>query len=119
MRDPQVRFCERRSGAIPAPTRLPSGGQVAVFVAVDHHNAECVGVHAAHHGTRFEALEPIRQGVRQHFGGFAKLAFKDTYNTTWLVGRLGHHRPTGPAFTRGHGRIGYRSVSQYPGPVHR
>ena len=141
-------------------------GQVAVFIAVDHHNAECVGVHAAHHGTRFEALEPLRQGVRQHFGGFDKgvasglsvrhdhgsqymsrtfqgeiaflgaesspafvrapegngcaerfirtlkenllwvqtfdtaedlrralLAFKDTYNTTWLIGRLGYRTP--------------------------
>jgi putative transposase len=141
-------------------------GQVAVFIAVDHHNAECVGVHAARHGTRFEALEPIRQGVRRYFGAFAKgvasglsirhdhgsqymsavfqgeiaflgaesspafvrapegngcaerfirtlkenllwvqtfdtvedlrralLAFKDTYNTTWLIGRLGHRTP--------------------------
>ena len=141
-------------------------GQVAVFIAVDHHNAECVGVHAARHGTRFEALEPIRQGVRRHFGSFAKsiaaglsirhdhgsqymsavfqdeiaflgaksspafvrapegngcaerfirtlkenllwvqsfdtvedlrralLAFKETYNTTWLIGRLGHRTP--------------------------
>lgn len=47
-------------------------GQVAVFIAVDHHNAECVGIHAARHGTRFEALEPLRQGVRLHFGAFAK-----------------------------------------------
>jgi len=47
-------------------------GQAAVFVAVDHHSAECVGLHAARRGTRFEALEPLRQGVRQHFGGFAK-----------------------------------------------
>lgn len=141
-------------------------GQVAVFIAVDHHNAECVGIHAARHGTRFEALEPIRQGVRRHFGAFAKgiasglsirhdhgsqymsavfqdeiaflgaesspafvrapegngcaerfirtlkenllwvqtfdtvedlrralLAFKDTYNTTWMIGRLGHRTP--------------------------
>ena len=47
-------------------------GQAAVFVAIDHHSAGCVGVHAARRGTRFEALEPLRQGVRQHFGGFAK-----------------------------------------------
>ena len=47
-------------------------GQAAVFVAIDHHSAECVGLHAARRGTRFEALEPLRQGVRQHFGGFAK-----------------------------------------------
>ncbi len=141
-------------------------GQVAVFIAVDHHNAECVGIHAARHGTRFEALEPIRQGVRRHFGPFAKgiaaglsirhdhgsqymsavfqdeiaflgaesspafvrapegngcaerfirtlkenllwiqtfdtvedlrralQAFKDIYNTTWLIERLGHRTP--------------------------
>jgi transposase InsO family protein len=46
-------------------------GQVAVFVAADHCSAECVGLHAARRATRFEALEPIRQGVRRHFGGFA------------------------------------------------
>jgi putative transposase len=38
-------------------------GQAAVFVAVDHRSAECVGIHAAARATRFEALEPIRQGV--------------------------------------------------------
>ena len=47
-------------------------GQAAVFVAVDHRSAECVGIHAAPRATRFEALEPIRQGVRRHFGAFAK-----------------------------------------------
>ena len=29
------------------------------------------GLHAAKYGTRFEALEPVRQGVRDHFGGMA------------------------------------------------
>ena len=43
-------------------------GQVAVFVAVDHRSAECVGIHAALRGTRHEALEPIRQGVVERFG---------------------------------------------------
>ena len=47
-------------------------GQAAVFVAVDHCSAECIGLHAALRATRFEALEPIRQGVRRHFGGFAQ-----------------------------------------------
>jgi len=37
-------------------------GQACIFVAVDHCSLECVGIHAAKHGTRFEALEPIRQG---------------------------------------------------------
>ena len=47
-------------------------GQAAVFVAVDHCSAECVGLHASHSADRFQALEPIRQGVRERFGAFAK-----------------------------------------------
>jgi transposase InsO family protein len=53
-------------------TTITGEGQAAVFVAVDHCSAECVGIHADARATRFQALEPIRQGVRQHFGGFAK-----------------------------------------------
>jgi putative transposase len=53
-------------------TTVTGEGQVTVFVAVDHCSAECVGIHASHRATRFEALEPIRQGVRRHFGGFVK-----------------------------------------------
>jgi transposase InsO family protein len=45
-------------------------GQVTVFVAVDHCTTECVGLHAAMKATRFEALEPLRQGVRDYCGGF-------------------------------------------------
>ena len=55
-------------------TTITGEGQVAVFVAVDHCSAECVGLHAARRATRFEALEPIRQGVRRHFGTFGKHA---------------------------------------------
>jgi transposase InsO family protein len=47
-------------------------GLVHVFVAVDHCTCECIGLHASLRGDRFEALEPIRQGVREHFGGFEK-----------------------------------------------
>jgi putative transposase len=46
-------------------------GTATVFIAVDHCSAECVGIHAAKSGTRFEALEPIRQGVRTAFGEYA------------------------------------------------
>ena len=46
-------------------------GPAAVFIAVDHCSAECVGIHAHARATRFEGLEPIRQGVRRYFGGFA------------------------------------------------
>ena len=53
-------------------TTITGEGQAAVFVAVDHCSAECVGIHAHALATRFQALEPIRQGVRQHFGGFAR-----------------------------------------------
>ena len=45
-------------------------GQVTVFVAVDHCTTECLGLHAAKKATRFEALEPLRQGVRDYCGGF-------------------------------------------------
>jgi transposase InsO family protein len=47
-------------------------GQVAIFIAVDHCSAECVGIHAAKQGTRFEALEPLRQGVCAYFGAFGQ-----------------------------------------------
>jgi putative transposase len=53
-------------------TTFTGESPAAVFVAVDHCSAECVGIHAHSRATRFEALEPIRQGVRCHFGGFAK-----------------------------------------------
>ena len=53
-------------------TTITGEGQAAVFVAVDHCSAECVGIHAHTQAARFQALEPIRQGVRQRFGGFAK-----------------------------------------------
>jgi len=49
-------------------------GQVTVFVAVDHCTTECVGIHAAKKATRFEALEPLRQAVRDYCGGFRAAA---------------------------------------------
>ena len=45
-------------------------GTVTVFVVVDHCASECIGIHAAKPGTRFEAVEPLRQGVRAIFGGY-------------------------------------------------
>ena len=66
-------------------------GQAAVFVAVDHCSAECVGLHAARHANRFEALEPIRPGVRRHFGGFAErvatgLAVRHDHGPQYMAG---------------------------------
>ena len=51
---------------------LTAEGQASIFVAVDHCSTECVGIHAARRATRFDALEPIRQGVRACFGAFAE-----------------------------------------------
>jgi len=51
-------------------------GRARVFVAVDHCSGECVGSHAARSGNRFEALEPVRQGVLQHFGRIERDAAK-------------------------------------------
>ena len=45
-------------------------GNATVFIAVDHCTQQCVGIHAARPGTRFEALEPLRQGLRAHHGGY-------------------------------------------------
>ena len=54
---------------------LTAEGQACVFIAVDHCTAECLGIHATRRGNRFEALEPIRQGVRSVFGSYdAKVA---------------------------------------------
>lgn len=47
-------------------------GKVTVFAAVDHFTGECVGIHAAIIGNRFEALEPIREGIRSYYGDYAR-----------------------------------------------
>jgi putative transposase len=43
-------------------------GRAYVFVAVEHANSEIVGIHASRSANRFEALEPVRQGVNRCFG---------------------------------------------------
>jgi len=44
-------------------------GRAYVFIAVDHCSGEFIGTHASSSASRWEALEPVRQGVTQHFGG--------------------------------------------------
>ena len=85
-------------------------GQVAVFIAVDHCSAECVGIHAAPHGRRHEALEPIRQGVTERFGGVGKdaasgLSIRHDHGSQYMsrdfqkeIGWLG--AASSPAFVR-------------------
>ena len=43
-------------------------GRAYVFIAVDHCSGELVGTHASSSASRWQALEPIRQGVSKHFG---------------------------------------------------
>ena len=50
-------------------TTLTGEGQATIFVLVDHCTTECLGLHATARGTRFEALEPVRQAVTEIFGG--------------------------------------------------
>src|SRR5438477_12377946 len=81
-------------------TTMTGEGQAAVFVAVDHCSADYVGIHAHPQATRFEALEPIRQGVRRHFGGFAKaiargLAVRHDHGSQYMS----HHFQTEIAFS--------------------
>jgi transposase InsO family protein len=64
-------------------------GQVFDFVAVDHCTGECLGLHPAKSGDRFEALEPLRQGVREFFGGFdrgiaAGLAIRHDHGSAYM-----------------------------------
>ena len=46
-------------------------GRAYVFVAVEHANSEIIGIHAARSANRFEALEPVRQGVHRCFSSIA------------------------------------------------
>ncbi len=64
-------------------------GSAAVFIAVDHCTAGCVGIHAAKEGNRFEALEPIRQGVKENFGEIGRdaangLALRHDHGSCYL-----------------------------------
>jgi transposase InsO family protein len=49
-----------------------------------------VGIHASASGNRLEALEPIRQGVRRHFGGYHQqvavgLAVRHDHGSAYLA----------------------------------
>lgn len=43
-------------------------GHVWVFSAVEHWNAECVGMYVCKRGTRFNAVQPVLEGVGSIFG---------------------------------------------------
>lgn len=52
-------------------TATDEEGTVTIFAAIDHCTAECIGIHVVKRAVRFEALEPIRQGMREYFGDFS------------------------------------------------
>jgi len=53
-------------------TQVIEEGTVWIFGAVEHFNAECVGIHASKSGDRFNAMEPIKQGIEKHYGPIGK-----------------------------------------------
>jgi transposase InsO family protein len=72
-----------------ATTGWTDEGLATIFIAVDHYTAECVGIHAARRGTRFEALEPLRQGIQAHFGAYreeiaAELALRHDHGSQFM-----------------------------------
>jgi len=60
-----------------------------IFVAVEHWNAECMGVHVCKKGDRMAALEPVAQGVLAQFGSVERgaargLALRMDHGTQYL-----------------------------------
>lgn len=53
-------------------TTTDEDGTVTIFAAIDHCTAENIGLHVTKRAHRFEALEPIRQGVYEYLGGFSQ-----------------------------------------------
>jgi putative transposase len=64
--------------AIDATGCLTDEGNAAVFAAVDHCTGECLGVRAARRGTRFEAIECLREAIHFTKGRYADKIAKDT-----------------------------------------
>ena len=60
-----------------ATSCLTVEGNATIFVVVDHCTRECLGIHAASRGTRFEALEALRQAIHHSFGIFNQDIAKD------------------------------------------
>ncbi len=72
-------------------TQVVEEGTVWIFGAVEHFNAECVGIHASKSGDRFNAMEPVKQGIRKHYGGIGKdtakgLALRNDHGSQYVSG---------------------------------
>ena len=64
-------FPDQMWGTDATATYTLTEGYVTVFGAVDHCTSECVGIHITKEGNRFEALEPLRQGLVERFGSYS------------------------------------------------
>lgn len=53
-----------------ATATLTGEGSAFIFFVVDHCTSECLGIHASASGSRLEAVEPLRQGVRKAYGAY-------------------------------------------------
>ncbi len=76
-----------------------------VFVAVEHANSEIIGIHAARSANRFEALEPVRQGVNRCFGSIAPgvargLKLRHDHGSNYDLSNQAPTRTTGARFAR-------------------
>ena len=100
-------------------------GVAHVFVAVDHCNSECVGIHADKSANRFQALEPVRQGVRRHFGAIGKdvaagLKLRHDHGSNYMSDdfqerdRLPRHRGLAVLRAPARGQRRRRAVHPYP-----
>jgi len=48
-------------------------GTAHIFIAVDHHTQECLGIHASKSAKTMEAFEPLRQAMKHSFGKYDSL----------------------------------------------
>ena len=75
------------------------------FAAVDHCASDVVGWHVAKKGDRWAALEPVRQGVRAHMGGFGKaialgLGLRHDWGSQYRARQFSRPRSNGSASAR-------------------
>ncbi|MBB2162924.1 IS3 family transposase [Gluconacetobacter sacchari] len=66
-------------------------GKAYVFIAVDHCSGELVGTHVSSSANRWQALEPVRQGVSRHLGGIGKgsaqrLVLRHDHGSNYMAG---------------------------------
>lgn len=67
---------------IETATGWTAEGSATMCITVDHFTAKCLGIRAARLDRCFEALEPLRQGIDEHF---------DAHRADVATGLARHH----------------------------